>query len=65
MLWQRLRDGSGSSKLGASLPAVDSYLIVDSPIGSIRNLVESVVFLTVWRAMYHGVLGQAEYRKLA
>jgi hypothetical protein len=60
-----LGDGTGSSILRASLPAVDSYLLVDSPNGSIRNLVESVVFLTMCRAMYHDVLEQAEYRKLA
>ncbi len=35
-----------SSKLRASLPAVDSSLIVDSPIGSTRNLVDSLEFLT-------------------
>jgi hypothetical protein len=60
-----LGDGSGSSKLRASLPAVDSSLIVDSTIGSIRNLVEPLVFLTKCSAMYHDDLGQAEYRKRA
>ena len=40
-------------------------MMVDSTIGSIRNLVESLVFLTMCRAMYHDVLGQAEYGKPA
>jgi hypothetical protein len=61
----RLGEGSGSSKVRTSLPAVDSSLRVDSTRGSIRNLVESLVFLTMCRAMYHDVLGQAEYWKPA
>jgi hypothetical protein len=53
-----------SAKLRASLPAVDSSMMVDGLIGSIRNLVESLVFPTMCWAIYHDVHEQAEYGKL-